>query len=121
MPLSTAVMGFLEGGMIVPSLVSAEFTCNGILCTLLQSPADAFAEYYHLMSENEGSSECCVVTNRSNKMFHITDDTPLVVLLSSATDPGKLYSMIASIVSQPIARSKCQSHVELADNSNENK
>ena len=37
--------------------------------------------------------------NKSRHMFVITDETPLIELLSSAKVPGRLYSMIASIVS----------------------
>ena len=37
--------------------------------------------------------------NKSRQMFVITEETLLIELLSSSEVPGRLYSMIASIVS----------------------
>ena len=59
---------------------------------------DAFVEYNKVM-DSHGSSDCGAVTKKSSAVFTISDDTPLVELLSHPENPGRLFDMIAKIVS----------------------
>ena len=71
------------------------------LITLITHSSDAFAEYAQLMGETDGDDDqsTCAVVQKSSMIFVITDETQLLQLLSTSTNPGNLYSMIENIVS----------------------
>lgn len=71
------------------------------LITLITHSEDAFDEYAQLMGETDGDGDqsTCAVVQKSSMIFVITDETQLLQLLSTSTNPGNLYTMIENIVS----------------------
>ena len=49
--------------------------------------------------DGDGDEGTCAVVQKSSSIFFITDETHLLQLLSTSTNPGCLYSMIEGIVS----------------------
>ena len=50
-------------------------------------------------TDGDGGQSMCAVVQKSSMIFVITDETQLLQLLSTSTNPGNLYSMIDNIVS----------------------